>query len=117
MADRRGFALLALALPLACGALLSAREQPAPTGNAPVIEVSKSHLDFRVGKTLFTRYHIDPKVAKPYFYPVYAAEGQPVTRAWPMENDPEVKKGDHQMDPRAESATELAKERAKKPGA
>jgi hypothetical protein len=52
----------------------------------PVIVADKTHVDFRVGKTLITRYVIDPKAAKPYFWPVYAAPGLAVTRAWPMED-------------------------------
>jgi hypothetical protein len=93
MSSRRGFALLALLLAGACVPLLSARED-APA-DAPVIEAGKDHLDFRHGKTLFTRYNIGEGVAKPYFYPVYALDGVRVTRAWPMEKDPEVKKTDH----------------------
>ncbi|MFO0881225.1 MAG: PmoA family protein [Gemmataceae bacterium] len=95
MKDRRGFALLTLVLGLAAAPWLWARDEEPAATDAPRIEMTKTHLNFLRGKQLFTRYHFDMKVAKPYFYPVYAAEGLPVTRAWPIENDPEVKKGDH----------------------
>jgi hypothetical protein len=45
----------------------------------------KSHIDFRAGKDLVARYRIGPDVAKPYFWPLNAPGGVPVTRAWPME--------------------------------
>ncbi len=66
-----------------------------PKSAAPAIEVTKTHLDFRRGDQLFTRYHVGETVAKPYFFPIYALPGKGVTRAWPMEKDPEVKKTDH----------------------
>jgi hypothetical protein len=61
----------------------------------PVIVADKTHIDFRVGKTLFTRYVIDPKAAKPYFWPVYAGPDLAVTRAWPMVKDKEARRRDH----------------------
>src|SRR5262245_52271239 len=66
-----------------------------PKQAVPQIAVTKAHLDFRHGDQLFTRYQIGEKVAKPYFFPLYAGPDKGVTRAWPMEKDPEVKKIDH----------------------
>lgn len=91
MSSRSGFALLAFVL--AALPLLPARE--AAPADEPVIEAGKGYLEFRHGETLFTRYNVAETVAKPYFYPVHALDGVRVTRAWPMEKDPEVKKTDH----------------------
>jgi hypothetical protein len=49
------------------------------------IEKSADAVSFYAGKELVTRYHIAPKVAKPYFYPLNAPGSIPVTRAWPLE--------------------------------
>jgi hypothetical protein len=67
------------------------REDPAP---AVGIEVVKDEaIVFRAGKELVTRYHIAPTVAKPYFWPLIASNGVPLTRAWPMDKeDPETPK-------------------------
>ena len=59
------------------------------------IETAKDHIDFRVGKDLVTRYHIGPDVAKPYFWPLNAPDGVPVTRAWPMEKAKPGEQTDH----------------------
>jgi hypothetical protein len=67
----------------------------AAPADEPTIEVGKGRLDFRHGKELFTRYVISDKAAKPYFWPVYALPGVTATRAWPMADDPEVKRTDH----------------------
>jgi hypothetical protein len=55
------------------------------------IEAAKDHIDFFIGKDLVTTYHIGADVAKPYFWPLNAPGGVPVTRAWPMV---EAKPGD-----------------------
>lgn len=68
---------------------------PTLAANEPVIEATKTHLDFRHGKELFTRYVIAESAAKPYFFPLYVTPGQRVTRGWPMEKDAEVVKTDH----------------------
>jgi hypothetical protein len=67
----------------------------AEPAEGPVIVADKTHIDFRVDKTLITRYLISPKVAKPYFWPVWAAPGLAVTRAWPMERDVKGEAKDH----------------------
>lgn len=59
------------------------------------IKVHKTHVDFLVGDQLITRYHTDPEVAKPYFWPVHGPSGIPLTRAWPMEKDKEGESMDH----------------------
>jgi hypothetical protein len=58
----------------------------APTPAADVsISAGKGKIEFRAGKELTAAYVIDPKVAKPYFWPLNAPGGLTVTRAWPME--------------------------------
>lgn len=52
----------------------------------PAVAVTKTHVDFRVGKALVTRYVVGPTVAKPYFWPLNALPGKSVTRGWPMED-------------------------------
>ena len=41
-------------------------------------------INFTVGKSLVTNYHIDPEAAKPFFWPLNAPNGVPVMRPWPM---------------------------------
>ena len=48
------------------------------------VKKSKESLDFRFGEELVTTYVIAPAAAKPYFWPLNAPGGVPVTRAWPM---------------------------------
>ncbi|HEX5272615.1 MAG TPA: PmoA family protein [Gemmataceae bacterium] len=77
---------LCLSLAAACAAcLLSAPAAPAAEGPGVSIEAKKGVLEFKVGKDLVTRYHVGESVAKPYFWPLTAANGAVVTRAWPME--------------------------------
>jgi hypothetical protein len=59
------------------------------------VETHPNYLDFRIGKDLVTRYHIDKSVAKPYFWPVSGPGGVPLTRAWPMEKAPSGGSTDH----------------------
>jgi len=59
------------------------------------IETAKDHIDFRIGNALVTRYHIGPDLAKPYFWPLNAPDGVPVTRAWPMEEAKPGEQTDH----------------------
>ena len=42
-------------------------------------------IDFQVGNELVTSYRIGADVPKPYFYPLRAPGGTPVSRAWPIE--------------------------------
>ena len=67
-------------------AVLVAFSLAAPTfaGEPVTATVSDTAIEFKVGGELFTRYHIGKDVAKPYFYPVVAPNGVPVTRGWPM---------------------------------
>jgi hypothetical protein len=75
-----------LCFPLAA-AVCAAGLLPAPAAEAPgvAIEAKKDVLEFRVGKDVVTRYHVGESVAKPYFWPLTAANGAAVTRAWPLE--------------------------------
>ena len=52
----------------------------------PVMAVKKSNegLEFRFGDEIVTNYVIGASAAKPYFWPLNAPGGHPVTRAWPM---------------------------------
>lgn len=59
------------------------------------IQKSDDHVDFLVGKELFTRYQMGPNVSKPYFWPVNAAGGVPVTRGWPLEDKESGGSDDH----------------------
>jgi hypothetical protein len=88
MRASRGFVLVLLAVLLCTLSLPPLRGDNPPTepSEEAVIEAGKTHVEFRAGKALVTRYVIDPKAAKPYFWPMYALPGQAVTRAWPMED-------------------------------
>jgi hypothetical protein len=56
----------------------------------------KESIEFRCGKALVGRYHIESTAAKPYMWPLNVPSGAPVTRAWPMEqNTPDKKDEDH----------------------
>ncbi|MEZ6142628.1 MAG: PmoA family protein [Zavarzinella sp.] len=52
-------------------------------------------IEFRIGKELVTTYHFGPKVAKPYFWPLLAPGGVPVTRDWPMKKGAPKETVDH----------------------
>jgi hypothetical protein len=88
MRASRGFivAFIAVLAGLPAVQLPANENPPAAPAEGPVIVADKTHIDFRIGKTLITRYLINAKAAKPYFWPVFAAPGLAVTRAWPMEN-------------------------------
>jgi hypothetical protein len=75
-----------LCLCLAAAACAAGLPPAARAADAPgvAIEAKKDVLEFRVGNDVVTRYHIGPAVAKPYFWPLTAPNGVPVTRAWPM---------------------------------
>jgi hypothetical protein len=60
---------------------------PADDASSVAIETAKDRVDFRVGKDLVTTYHTGPEVAKPFFWPLIAPGGVPLTRAWPMDGN------------------------------
>jgi hypothetical protein len=97
MRASRGFVLALVAVLAGVPALsVFSDENPSTSpSDGPVITADKTHVDFKVGKTLITRYAIGPEVAKPYFWPVYAAPGVAVTRSWPMEKDVKGEAKDH----------------------
>lgn len=68
---------------------------PADQSDGVSIQAGKEHIEFRAGKDLVARYHIAPGVAKPYFYPVNAPGGVPLTRGWPMEKGLPEETTDH----------------------
>ncbi|HEY1860780.1 MAG TPA: PmoA family protein [Gemmataceae bacterium] len=87
--------LFAVTLGALFGGLLCAA--PADDADAVNIESAKDHVDFRIGKELITTYHIGTDVAKPFFWPLNAPGGAPLTRAWPMDaNSKETKDHIHQ---------------------
>jgi hypothetical protein len=89
MLSRRSFALGLLSLGIARRVLADAA-QPLS------LEATKTHVDFKRGKTLLARYVIDEKAAKPYFWPLNVG-GVSVTRGWPMdEGKGEAKDHPHQ---------------------
>ncbi len=53
------------------------------------------YVDFRLGGEQVTRYHMGHEAAKPYFWPLNAPGGVPVTRAWPMEKGQKGETVDH----------------------
>jgi hypothetical protein len=56
----------------------------------------RNHIDILVGGKIFTTYHFDPEVAKPYFQPLRSARGTIVTRDFPNGN---VVPAEHRKDP------------------
>jgi hypothetical protein len=81
--------VLSLALLLAAAVAALPAAGPPPAGPAAVhVEVASGRIDFRFGKALAGRYVIDAKVAKPYFWPLNAPNGEPITRGWPMIAEP-----------------------------
>ncbi len=67
------------------------RAEPAPV----YIEVAPAQISFFYGKALAGRYQIDPKQAKPFFWPLNAPNGVPLTRGWPMEKAESGDQTDH----------------------
>jgi Methane oxygenase PmoA len=63
---------------------------------APVqVKLTDTTFDFMVGDELVARYHKGPEVAKPYFWPLNAPGGVPVTRGWPMQKGLPKETADH----------------------
>jgi hypothetical protein len=73
----RVFATLTLLVAAPLGA-------PAAEPEDVAINVKGNQIDFTAGKMLVGRYNKGPEVAKPYFWPLHATTGVPITRAWPM---------------------------------
>ena len=69
----------------------AAHDKPA----AVSIQAGNTTVEFRIGSDLVGRYHIDPAAAKPFFWPVNAPGGIPVTRAWPMQKGQPGESADH----------------------
>src|SRR5437868_84265 len=55
----------------------------------------EDHFDILLGDELVARAHFGKDVAKPYFWPLNAPGGIPVTRAWPMEKAKPGESTDH----------------------
>src|SRR5687767_1359457 len=82
--NRFALALLLFAPFAACGA------EPTVT-----IKVDSRRAEFFLNDELVARYHFGPDVAKPYFWPLNAPGGVPVTRGWPMEKGLPKETKDH----------------------
>jgi hypothetical protein len=59
------------------------------------VKATKDHIDFLAGGELVGRYRIGADVARPYFWPLNAPGGVPVTRGWPMEKAGPGESTDH----------------------
>jgi hypothetical protein len=57
--------------------------------------LDESHLQVRLAEELLTIYHFANVPARPYFWPLYAPGGVPVTRAFPMRDDVPGETRDH----------------------
>ncbi len=79
-----------------CAVALAAL-QPLAADEPGKVEIKEAgdHLDFLVNGQFAARYHTGANVAKPYFWPVNAPGGVPVTRAWPMEKGQPGESADH----------------------
>jgi hypothetical protein len=86
----RGKPILCLVLLCAVPALLRAEE-----GEPVTPKFAQGHFDLLIGKDLVARFHTGKDVAKPYFWPLNAPSGIPVTRAWPMEKAKAGESTDH----------------------
>lgn len=60
-----------------------------------IVVSTDDSIDFLIGKELVARYHTGKDVAKPYFWPLNAPGGIPVTRAWPMVRGKSGESNDH----------------------
>ena len=78
-------------------ALVLAGREALPAGEPGKIDIkaTKAHIDFLAGGELVGRYRIGADVARPYFWPLNAPGGVPVTRAWPMEKAGPGESTDH----------------------
>ncbi len=54
-----------------------------------------NHIDFRVGDELVGRYQVGKEWARPFFWPLHAPGGVPVTRAWPIDKTRAGESTDH----------------------
>jgi hypothetical protein len=93
MTTKGSLALLTASLGILFVVLPAGAEKPA-TG-AVNIHTSADQIEFRIGDHLVGRYHIGPAVAKPYFWPLNAPNGKPVTRGWPMADAAPEDEKDH----------------------
>lgn len=69
--------------------------QASSAGSTVKFRRSANSIDVLIGGKLFTTYHFDPQIAKPYFQPLRSAQGTIVTRDFP--NGDEVPP-EHQKD-------------------
>jgi hypothetical protein len=99
MFSKQGRALALLVAGVAVVAALPAGLQSRPRADEPMavnVEVGDGQIDFKRGKLLVARYVTKESAAKPYFWPINAPHGQPITRAWPMVETPkEAEARDH----------------------
>ncbi len=89
----RPTAIVAFLTVLAAGT--ANRAAPAPEETVAIEVLKDQAIIFRADKQEVTRYHVAPAVAKPYFWPVIAPNGVPLTRAWPMDKAEPNTQDDH----------------------
>ena len=53
-------------------------------GGVRIVAGREGELDIFVHNELLTTYRFGPDVVRPYFYPLFAADGTGITRNWPM---------------------------------
>lgn len=66
-----------------CSLFLAASAFAAEPGTVTASKTDDA-VEFKIGKELFTSYHVGSKLAKPYLWPLNAPGELPVTRGWPM---------------------------------
>lgn len=59
------------------------------------VTVDGPRVEFRAGPAVFARFNAALTEAKTYFWPIFAPNGAPVTRGWPMEAAPTGGSMDH----------------------
>gem|GEM_PF-347208 len=73
-------------------------EHPAPR-NVHVQQVADDRINVTMAGNLLTAFNFKKNEAKPYLYPVIGPTGAPVTRDYPMKNNPDEKKNKRQDHP------------------
>jgi methane monooxygenase PmoA-like len=77
-------ALISLLSLCTLAGVLSERLVAAEAPGEVAVKIADNHIDFLAAGELVGRYNKAESVAKPYFWPLNAAGGVPVTRGWPM---------------------------------
>ena len=67
---------------------LALRPAAAVTSHVKVEPAGVGVINVTIDGKFFTAFHYEVETARPYLYPVLAASGEPVTRNYPMKDDP-----------------------------